>query len=72
MQRGLESLPADVAAATSITTAGITWVHDMNEVLQLFATVVAIVAGATAAWWHVEKALHARRERKNERKGRLE
>lgn len=72
LQKELESLPADVAAAASITTAGITWLAELNEFLQVAATIVAIFAGLTAAWWHVEKALQTRRERKNaSNKGRV-
>lgn len=54
---------ADLAAAGSAALAASTWIAELNELLQLGATVVAIVAGAGAAWWHIEKALAARKER---------
>lgn len=61
MQR--PQMVADIGAASSAALAASTWIANLNEVLQLAATVVAICAGAAAAWWHWEKALHARRER---------
>jgi hypothetical protein len=54
---------ADAGAATSATLAAATWIADLNEILQLGATVVAIAAGVAATWWHVEKALAARKSR---------
>lgn len=54
---------ADAGAAASATLASITWIANLNDVLQLVATLVAIVAGISAAWWHVEKAREARESR---------
>ncbi len=54
---------ADLSAAASAGLAATTWIADLNAVAQLGATVVAIVAGAGAAWWHIEKARAARKER---------
>ncbi len=54
---------ANVSAITSAGFAGVTWVTQMNAYLQLGATVVAIIAGCMAIWWHVEKIITARRER---------
>lgn len=54
---------ADTAAAVSVATAGWTWLAHTNEVLQLFATLVAIGAGAAALWYHTEKANALRKAR---------
>lgn len=43
---------ADVAAAGAGVTATWTWVAHVNDVLQLVATAVAIVAGVYAIRWH--------------------
>lgn len=59
-----EQIVADAGAASSAGLAAATWVANLSEILQLSATVVAIVAGGAAAWWHIEKALAARRQRK--------
>lgn len=58
-----QNVAADVSAAASAGLASVTWMADLNELLQLVATVVAILAGLGAAWWHFEKAIHARKER---------
>lgn len=42
----------DFAAVGSAASAGITYVAQLNDVLQLVATVVAIVAGLYAIKWH--------------------
>ena len=46
---------ADTAAATSIGAAGYAWLGTANEIVQLIAGIVAIVAGCAAAWWHIKK-----------------
>ena len=56
---------ADISAAGSGIIAAATWMTTLNEYLQLGATVVAIVAGATAVVWHIEKIRQARRERRD-------
>lgn len=43
---------ADGAAASSAALAGWTWIAQVNDVLQLIATAVAIVAGIYAVQWH--------------------
>lgn len=43
---------ADGAAAASAGIAGVTWLAQLNEILQLGATAVAIVAGVYAIIWH--------------------
>ena len=55
---------ADVTFASSAVITAATWLTTMNAYLQAGATVVAIVAGITAALWHIEKYRQARRERK--------
>ncbi len=53
----------DVTFAGSAVLTAATWVTTMNMYLQAGATIVAIVAGITAAIWHIEKIRQARRER---------
>jgi len=43
---------ADTAAGISGTLAAASWVTAANDVLQLFATGIAIVAGFYAIKWH--------------------
>ena len=57
---------ADTAAATSALLAGVTWIADLGALLQLGATLVAILAGAAAAWYHIERALMLRAQRKKD------
>lgn len=59
---------ADLSAAASAGLAASTWVVELNTLLQLGATIVAILAGMGAAWWHFERAIAARRERLDEDK----
>lgn len=51
---------ADTAVAISVTTATWTWVAHVSDVLQLVATIVAIVAGIAAANFHIKKTLAIR------------
>ena len=57
-------LTADAAAATSAALASMTWITNLNIILQLVATIVAIVAGIGAAWWHFERIYRLRHESK--------
>ena len=50
-----QSVVADIAAATSVGTASWTWIANANDVLQLVATVIAIVAGLYAISYHRKK-----------------
>ena len=43
---------AKLAAASSAGIAGVTWLATLNDVLQLVATVIGIVAGIYAIVWH--------------------
>ncbi len=54
---------ADAAAGTSIAGFAISWAH-AGEVVTVVAGSVAIIAGLAATWFHVEKALQIRRERR--------
>ena len=56
-----QQMIADSAAAVSVTTAAWTWVAAANEVLQLVATLVAIVAGIAAANFHIRKTIALRK-----------
>jgi hypothetical protein len=64
MNSPTQQVVADAGAAASATLAGITWIAELNVVLQLIATIVAIVAGLGAAWWHFERARAAYKDRK--------
>lgn len=68
------SLGADVAAFGTASVAGLTWITQVNDILQLVATAVAIVAGIGATLWHRERrlALRDERRRKNEKEKRNE
>lgn len=57
---------ADAAAAGSAFLAGAAWIAEAEPVITVFAALVAIVAGAAATWFHVEKALHIRAHRKHD------
>lgn len=54
---------ADVAAAGSGFFAGMAWIADLEPVVTVLAGLVAIVAGAFAAWYHYERALDMRAQR---------
>lgn len=46
---------ADVAAATTITGAGWSWISTANEILTLVATIVAIAVGIATLVFHVKR-----------------
>lgn len=54
----------NVQGATSVGLAITSWVVDMEPVLQVLATAVAIVVGIVNVWWVIEKARLTRWERK--------
>lgn len=62
----MKPLTADVQAAASALLAAATWLADLNHFLQMSATVVAIVAGVAAAWYHFERAVALRKKRLND------
>ena len=47
---------ADVGAATSVMSAGFSSLGAVNELVQIAAGLVAIVAGLCAAYYHVTRA----------------
>lgn len=54
-------------AATAISGGGaVTSMMAANEVIQIIAGCVAIVAGIAAAWWHFERIYDARRKRRDD------
>lgn len=57
---------ADTAAAGSAFLAGAAWIADVEPYITAAAGIVAIVAGAAAAWYHIERSLDLRRKRKQE------
>jgi len=52
LTRTAQGLAADLAAGLSATTAFSTWIVQANDILQLVATGIAIVAGSYAVQWH--------------------
>ena len=60
-----EDVLADIAAAGAGVTATWTWVAHVNDILQLVATAVAIVAGFYAIKWHRVRITDAEAKRKD-------
>lgn len=58
---------ADNSAIGSAVLASAAWLADVEPVLTALAAVVAIFAGAFAAWYHLEKARALRRVRLNQK-----
>ncbi len=69
MEAQLTQRAADGMATGSVVLAGATWVADLEPYITVAATLIAIVAGLTATWFHVEKALYMRRKRLQEKNG---
>ena len=61
----VQEVAGDVAFAGSASVAGFTWIAQLNELLQLLATTVAIVAGIYAIIWHKVRIRNAS-EKKDE------
>ncbi|MBP8274171.1 MAG: hypothetical protein KAY59_07035 [Acidobacteria bacterium] len=55
---------ADAGALLSATLAAVSWLNELNAVLTLCATVVAIWAGSMAALYHFEAWRQKRRQLK--------
>lgn len=55
---------ADAGALLSATLAAVSWLNELNAVLTLMATLVAIWAGTMAALYHYEGWRAKRRSRK--------
>ena len=63
----IEAVPeraADVAAAGSAFFAGAAWLAEVEPMVTVLAGLVAIVAGAVATWYHIERARLTRAQRK--------
>ena len=54
---------ADTAAAGSAFLAGSAWIADVEPYITVLAALVAVVAGAFAAWYHYERAATMRAQR---------
>ena len=57
---------AEFAAGGSAFLAGAAWIANVEPYITTAAALVAIFAGATAAWYHIERALDMRRKRLKE------
>ena len=63
MQKKLVEHGADAAAAGSAFLAGSAWIAEVEPFITLTAGIIAIIAGALAAWYHYERASKMRHER---------
>ena len=66
-QRTVQGLLADTAAGVSGAGAVASWLATANDVLQLFATGVAIVAGVYAIRWHKVRIDKVKKEQSNDK-----
>jgi hypothetical protein len=57
---------ADAMAGTAIAGFAISWAH-AGEIVTVVAGAVAIIAGLAAAWFHIERALQIRRDRRSKK-----
>ena len=57
-----QDVAGDLAAAGSAGVASWTWIATANDVLQLIATCVAIVAGIYAVVWHRVRIAEVKRK----------
>jgi len=61
----IEQKAADSAAAGSAFLAGTAWIANVEPYITATAGIVAILAGAFAAWYHFERAMKMRKARLN-------
>lgn len=61
-----QAVAAKTATGLSVGGAGASLLV-ANEVIQIVAGIVAIVAGLAAAWWHFERIYDAHVKRRNQR-----
>lgn len=54
---------ADLSAMGSAFLAGSAWIAEVEPLITVSAGLVAILAGAFAAWYHFERAMKMRAER---------
>lgn len=59
--RTVQGVAADAAAALSGSAAAYSWLNVANDILQLVATVVAIIAGLYALRWHRFRLVEGKR-----------
>ena len=62
VQQQVADKVADSAAAGSAFLAGAAWVADVEPIITAVAGLVAIFAGAAAAWYHIERAILMHRQ----------
>lgn len=55
---------ADTGTLVSATLAAVSWLNELNAILTLIATIVAIWAGSMAALYHFEAWRQKRRQLK--------
>jgi hypothetical protein len=53
---------ADAATAIAVAATGYSWISQANEILQLVATLVAIVSGGFAAYYYWSKSRHLNKD----------
>ena len=66
VQTDIAQRTADASAAGSAFLAGTAWVAEVEPIVTLAAGIVAIFAGAAAAWYHIERARYMHRKIKDE------
>lgn len=69
MQRMIQQIPervADGLAVTSGTLFAASWLHDLDTLVSIVAGVVAIIAGLSAAYYHITKARQLKRENRDD------
>lgn len=57
---------ADVAAGASITGASVAWLAEVNAWIQIAAGIVAVIAGLSAAIFHIYKTYDLHQSRKQQ------
>lgn len=62
----LSEQTANVKAVATVSLAAVSWLADLNLMLQLAATAAAVAVGISATLWNIEKYRAARRERLSE------
>lgn len=65
MHRIININPTRIADAAAVSVNGFaawTWIHDINEVLQLVLTIAGIVAAIAAARYHIIKTKEVKKD----------
>ena len=55
----IENAKAFLQNTLNVTYVGLVWVDYINDAL-------TVIAGLTLIWWNVERAMHARQDRKSD------